>query len=490
MMATVKETLESHQESTNSTTCREAEVFGLSAMREVPLRYVHTTNCYTGGQINDQSKLKLTMATNRADEIFDLAAEKVLQDLFAGTDCDSMQNLPGMMVDDSTQNFDSRHNGSMMQRLLHLLNVDPGKLNEVAISYIYTGEGRQLQPLTGVNSDGLMIAALIDRAWVRMISDKREFGRLARQAGVAGPTAAVPQTFETLNELRVELQRRNEASNDDQSNESLLDMLLFVKGRNGCMREQVRCTTARNLLQQEADHNVSDHAMTQSHDPPFQPQSEVIQEGVKNVWLYQNRFKTTLRAYVVAWNGSLFLSRYAEGIVHTCRDYDERCLEKATQVGCEGSLLKIPLTQLGRGEVPAQILDGIYRATVLAAPMFQHIAAATRQDSIQAALGLDVMPRNDGSVCFRRYALMGIDCIPQHDVRDPSAVGACQIVECNMYPNLMKSETLKQEIIVPMVASIIQLMLGDMLEDGVDHGPRGSCSCQQGEFLLIQGAHD
>ena len=54
-------------------------------------------------------------------------------------------------------------------------------------------------------------------------------------------------------------------------------------------------------------------------DPPIKPQEDIVQEEVMDVWLYRDRFKTTIRAYLVAWDGRLFLSKYAEGIV--CRGH-------------------------------------------------------------------------------------------------------------------------------------------------------------------------
>ncbi len=49
------------------------------------------------------------------------------------------------------------------------------------------------------------------------------------------------------------------------------------------------------------------------------------------------------------------------------------------------------------------------------------------------------MPENDGSVCFKRYALLGIDVIPHHRESTNSNKDrrpGCQIIECNFFPNI------------------------------------------------------
>ncbi len=180
----------------------------------------------------------------------------------------------------------------------------------------------------------LTVIALIDRKFVHEISDKKQFGKLARCYNVEGQNKAIPKTYFDIEELRKTIIESGGNLSDD--SEDWNDQLLFIKGRHGCLGEQVTCVRAKTLL--------NESIVKSPEEPLFCPVTDIIQEGVRNLWLFENRYKVTLRAYLLCWNGRLFLSKLGYAVIHVAKSYSHDDTDFAMQIGVRdgGGVKKVP----------------------------------------------------------------------------------------------------------------------------------------------------
>jgi len=230
--------------------------------------------------------------------------------------------------------------------------------------------------------------------------------------------------------------------------------------------EEVVCSTTKEVLNDSQ----------QGVEKLFSEETDVIQQGVQNLYLFEEEYKMTVRAYVVAWAGKLYVSTYAYAVVHMAGKYDDNNLDYDVQVairnrGVASSVKRVPVRKMnqtnGDGSLGPQLLTSIISACRHAAPMFQGIVDATALGSYSSALALDLLPENDGSVTFRRYAVMGLDMLPQRDPKSGLLAG-CQLLECNFFPGSLAIgfsddiEDIQRTVNQPMLQGFMRMVLGDM----------------------------
>jgi prolyl 4-hydroxylase len=301
------------------------------------------------------------------------------------------------------------------------------RLKTMAISYIDPFKGNKLG---FVGPDSVTsIARTVHRNVSNYIGDKRQFGREAKRVGIEG--TVIPRTFESAVDAATVLGADPSASE-----------LVFLKGRFGTAGKEVVAKHTKDLA-----------AMTEGL-----PKHYIIQEGVKNLALFEGR-KYTVRAYLVAHGGALFISRFAFAIIHGTQ-YDAADASFETQVKHEGYMKKgskvilRPVLDLNSKSLDGvfagdsggeKLMNALTAAARLAGPMFDRIVESTRLDK-------------------HRFAIMGIDAIPKAD-------GSVRFIECNSWPNLIHTSEVNAKVNVPMVMSVLRklfLSASAAEEGGVD----------------------
>ena len=164
------------------------------------------------------------------------------------------------------------------------------------------------------------IIKLVPRKLSNYISDKKILGQLINNLGLC---SIFPRTYFDI----------PNAKNLYQKNNSI--QLAFIKNRYGTGGKQVKCV------------NFSDLGIIRLL------KDEIIQEGVQNIFLINSR-KITLRFYVIIFDKSILLSKYAFGIIHG-EKYISNSPSYNIQIKHEGYINKdskirmIPLEELSQG---------------------------------------------------------------------------------------------------------------------------------------------
>lgn len=278
------------------------------------------------------------------------------------------------------------------------------KLAHMAVTYIMTTSGEKrdtgmfLDLASTPEFDAVTgIARVLPKRMTDHVDDKRNYGRLAKQAGVEGTDSAVPRTFESTADAVKVL-----------SADPAACKYVFIKDVHGSGGTGISVRRTADLK----DIKIGPH--------------QIIQEGVTKVVLVEGR-SLKIRTYLVVYCGKLYLSRYW-GAFKGSSLYDPDKAESEDDLNRQlvsqhfnHSMSKNDYWKANGGRMliaedaplRKEWTAAIVTATTMMAPVFDTIVAATTNDPY-------------------RYHVLGLDAI----VRKESEEYSVQIIEANPFPDL------------------------------------------------------
>jgi hypothetical protein len=288
------------------------------------------------------------------------------------------------------------------------------RLQTLAVSYIDThaiARGKSSVAVDSLPKSVTSVALLVLRKTVTdTVGDKRNFGRLAKEAGVEG--VVVPRTFESAAEAIEELSGATKASTSD---------LVFIKLTSGSGGKQVEPVAAAGLAAfLDARGGLK--------------RGELIQEGVSGLALHDGK-KFVIRSHFIVHGGALYVSHHSGATVHGPKFLSSQALYDIHVDHHHPDSFSDDLSVIVGEADRDKWMAAIITAAKLAGPMFERVVAESANDNLRYhVFGVDVLPKTTGDVMF---------------------------VESNIFPY-----TSNRPFNVRMVRSVLRLLFGVLKGDG------------------------